>query len=117
MKNIKLLIASLLFASSHLNYDEGPLTNPLNDVVNATGSQVSNVERLSEVSARWDNITEQKCPAQLGPRQVQRVCRDPGTLRVQVFCHIVRRSTARVSSFCSVWIVDSFSALKRGLHF
>ena len=99
MKNFKIIVASLLFASSHLNYDGNPLTNPLSDVENVTGLQVSNVDGPAEVSVRWSNITEQKCPAQLGPRQVQRVCRDPGALKVQVFCYIVRRSTVRVSSF------------------
>ena len=99
MKSFKIIVASLLFASSHLNYDGNPLPNPLSDVQNSTGLQVINVDGSAEVSERRNNITEQKCPAQLVPRQVQRVCRAPGALKVQVFCHIVRRSTVRVSSF------------------
>ena len=99
MKNFKIIVASLLFASSHLNYDGNPLTNPLSDVENATGLQLSNVDGPAEVTERSSNTTERKCPAQLGPRQAQRVCRDPGVLKVQVFCRIVRRSIVKVSSF------------------
>jgi hypothetical protein len=107
MKSFKIIVASLLFASSHLNYDGNPLINPLSDVKNATGLQVTNVDGSAEVPKRWSNITEPKCPAQLAPKQVQRVCHAPGALKVQVFCHVVRRSTTRVSiTFRSIRLVD-----------
>ena len=93
-----MIVASLLFASSHVNYDEEPLINPLSDAT-ANGSEIGGETKHSAVLGSWNNTTERQCPAHLTFKQVQCLCREPGVLRVQVFCHLVRRKTSRVSYF------------------